>query len=304
MVLLTHVLYLHLGEVAEFQPLFDSLAGVVRVYVHLYYIIVIDYHHAVAYRFKESTQRRCVLCALLLVDYELGAVAEMYLFLGSARSGYGSRCSGLGLTVGANDLPAGNDLQHALQYHQQTLPAGVHNARFLERREQLRGLFKALFALGDELTQELCGVAALFCCVLGVLPRFTHYGENGALGGLHYRLVRSVHAQLESVGELLCISLLLPCKALGKSTENERQNYAGVAPRTPQHSRSGELCGFPCGYCVRSLLELCQGVADGHGHIRSGVAVRHGEYIQLVNCKPVIGNVVCARDHCVPEQLS
>ena len=253
-VLLAHILDLYREERAELQPLHNCLAGVVGVYMHLDYVIVIYNDNAVADGFQECTQRGRVLCALLLVDDELRAVAVVYFLLGSACRSHRRRSRRLGFALGAYHAAPGNNLQHTLKNNQKSLTAGVHNASLLERREQVRGLGKALFALGDEFTQEFCGVAAVLSHILGVLPRFSYDSEDSTLGGLHDGFIRSVHADLECVGKLLCVSLGLPCKSLGKPTENQRQNNAGITSRTAQHCGCGELCGIAGGNGVGRLF--------------------------------------------------
>ena len=41
-------------------------------------------------------------------------------------------------------------------------------------------------------------------------------------------------------------------------------------------------------------LQFRQCVADGHGHVCAGIAVRHGKYVQLIDRSAVVGNVVCS----------
>ena len=82
--LLAHVLYLHLGQLAELYALLDRLAGVVGVNVHLDDVIVVDHYNAVADGLEERAQRCRVLCAGLLVYDKLGAVREFDIQIGRA----------------------------------------------------------------------------------------------------------------------------------------------------------------------------------------------------------------------------
>ena len=59
-------------------------------------------------------------------------------------------------------------------------------------------------------------------------------GEDGALGGLHHRLVGGGHAVIQGHGEVAAVSLLLVLEGLGKAPEQEGENDAGVAAGAPQ----------------------------------------------------------------------
>ena len=159
--LLAHVLYLHLGQLAELYALLDRLAGVVGVNVHLDDVIVVDHYNAVADGLEERAQRCRVLCAGLLVYDKLGAVRELDILLSRARSRNSRRCGGLRFLLGTYHPAAGDNLLHSAEDNQQTLAARVNYARLFQRREQLRSIRKALFAFFDEFRKEFGSVAAL-----------------------------------------------------------------------------------------------------------------------------------------------
>jgi len=74
-----HVLDLREVYITEFKAFLDSLAGVVGVYVHLDYLIIINYDHAVTDGLKVCPQLDGVI-AIGLFGYEhLGAIGEVYL---------------------------------------------------------------------------------------------------------------------------------------------------------------------------------------------------------------------------------
>ncbi len=59
-------------------------------------------------------------------------------------------------------------------------------------------------------------------------------GEDGALGGLHHRLIGGGHAEVQGDGQIPAVDGLLVLDRLGKAAEQQGQDDAGVAPGAPQ----------------------------------------------------------------------
>ena len=68
-----------------------------------------------------------------------------------------------------------------------------------------------------------------------------------------------------------------------KAAEKQGKNNAGVTSRSAEESACGNLADFPNGNVVRQLGKSFCTVADGHGHIRAGVAVRNREDVKSIH---------------------
>ena len=58
-------------------------------------------------------------------------------------------------------------------------------------------------------------------------------------------------------------------------------NYSGIAPGTEQHALGSGVRVFAEGF---AFLQLRYARLQRHQHIVAGVAVGHGEHVQVVNC--------------------
>ena len=124
-------------------------------------------------------------------------------------------------------------------------------------------------------------VVVLLGCLLGLGGCQTGNGQNGALGRLHNRLVGSVHAALQGLGPQNAVAGLHALQLLGDAPHQQGQDDTGVAPGAPEHGGSRGLGGLLQGG-VLHLPQVSGGGVDGHGHIGAGIAVRHGENVQLI----------------------
>ena len=112
--------------------------------------------------------------------------------------------------------------------------------------------------------------------------RHAGHGEDGALGGLHNGLVGGGHAEVQRNGQVPAVDGLALLDALGKAAEQQGQDDARVAAGAPQQRGSGRLGGQAHGG-ILVLFQLSGRGADGQAHIGAGIAVGHGEHVQVVD---------------------
>ena len=121
-------------------------------------------------------------------------------------------------------------------------------------------------------------------------------GEDRALSRLHDCLVGRVHAVAHRGGIELRVGLLDALEPLCKAAEEQREDDARVAARAAEHGRGRAVRRRAEG--GEALLgELRRRGAHGQAHVGAGIAVRHGEDVQLVDELPVLfEGGVCAED--------
>ncbi len=214
---------------AVFQRFGEREAGRVDVGVGLDDLVVLHDDHAVAER-AEIGAEQIGAAVILLADDELGAVAELdvlgaeggevRLFLG------GGRCGGGGHARGGTTKQI---VEHGLQYHDITRAARVHDTGLFQHGVELD-------RFGERLMPRLDGGLQHGLHIGGVLGKGHRSlgstaadGQNSALGGLHHGLIRRVHAGLHGDGKLGGGGGFQALQPLGKTTEQQACDNAGVA---------------------------------------------------------------------------
>ena len=112
--------------------------------------------------------------------------------------------------------------------------------------------------------------------------RHAGHGENGALGGLHNRLVGGGHAEVQGDGQVPAVDGLALLDGLGKATEQQGQDDAGVTTGAPQQSGGGRLGGQAHGG-ILVLFQLNGCRADGQAHVGAGITIGHREHVEVVD---------------------
>ena len=123
------------------------------------------------------------------------------------------------------------------------------------------------------------------------LGRYPGDGEDGALGRLHHRLIGSLNALGERARQIKAVGGFLPLHILGEAAEQQRSNDAGIAPSPPQQRSSGNLRDLAGGDVIPSLGKLLGRIAQGQRHVGAGVAVGHGEHVEIVDCLLMLVNI-------------
>ena len=129
----------------------------------------------------------------------------------------------------------------------------------------------------------------------------TGHGENGTLGGLHNSLVRSLDTGVHGVHQIGGRGFSLAGQALGKAAEQQRQDNARVAAGTPEQRAGCGLGDLSYGGLGVHQLYFPLGSGNGHGHIGTGITIRHRKYIECVYFLLMVRDVVGSRDKSISQ---
>ena len=299
--LLLHVFNFHGEQLAVLKSGLQCIAGVLCMHVGLDDLVVVHHHHAVADGLQEQAQLQGVLLDLRVTAHDkLGAVGKVDLAV-EFRGHVPEEFRGLlglflfGEAAFQHDAAA-EHAEHSLENEAQPLAAGVHNPSLFQHRQQVGGVLQSVCGAHAGGVPHLNGIAAQLQGFTAPFGSDSGHGEDSAFRGLHYSLVGLVHAQLQRGHQVFGGDLLLALQALGDAPEQQGQNDAGVAPGAPQHGGSRLFrCLGSVGRVVQLLHFLRRG-ANGHGHVGAGVAVGHGENVQLVHLLFILGNIVGTGD--------
>jgi len=173
-------------------------------------------------------------------------------------------------------------VQHPLEDQQEARAAGIHHAGLFQHRVLVDRVGQGQLSLLDGGLQH-CLEAVVLPGGAGSPGRGqAGHGEDGALGGLHHRLIGGGYAEIQGDGQIPAVHGLPLLDGLGKAPEQQGQDDAGVAPGPPQQRGGGGLGGLAHGV-EGLLLHLRGGSPDGQAHIGARVAVRDGEHVQIVD---------------------
>ena len=275
-----HILHLHGDEGAIFNGLVEGPAGVVGVDVNLDNLVVVHQYQAVANGGQEVPQLLRVVL-VLPGDDELGAVGEgdiLGVEVGEIRL---LLHLVLAAALGHHHILTPQGAEHGLQSEHPALAAGIHHPGLLQHRVLVDGVGQGDPGLFQGGLLDKFDEIVLPGGLGGLGSRQPGHGEDGALGGLHHRLVGGIHTVLQSGGPEHAVGGVAALQGLGNSPEQQGKNHAGVASCPPQHGGGGNL-GGGVQLRVLGLAQVGGGGVDGHGHIGAGVAVGNREHIQLV----------------------
>ena len=307
--LLVHILDLEVGQVAVLDGLAQDLAGVGSVNVQVDDVVILNAHHAVAVGLCKGTHLGGA-GTLVLVDEELGAVAvgnvlHLHQVIGEhALTGIlGGQLGLVGSSFAAgNNGLAVEHLAHALKDDHNALTACVHNAGLLQHGQQVGGVLQCLLTGSQHYVPQGGHIGGITGS--GFLGSNACHGQDSALGGLHHGLVGTLNALLQGSHDIGSVSLFFALQSLGEAAEQQAGDNAGVAARTAQHGRSSSLGSFAHGAAVVQSFQLTHGSAHGHAHVGAGVAIRHGENVQLVHAGTLVVDVVGAGNDGVAQDLT
>ena len=300
-VLLAHVFDLNGQQRTEFQTLLERLVRLVGVNVYLDDIIILDNNQRIADFVQDRAQTGNIARLVLAGCDKLGAVGEGDVLVVDRSE----VCGGLGRLCRNSTflVDAAQRVQHALEDGDKAEAAGVNHACLFKHRILVNGLLECGVAMLEDRCQNLlCGERRLGLTQLDrVLCRNARYGQDGALSGLHNRLVGGVYALAQRKREGAAVSLLGLAQLFRHAAEQQRQDNTRVAARAAQQRGSGRIRRFGEGR-LSELFHLSHRGTHRHGHIRAGIAVRYREYVQFVCLFLLFCNGECALDHHGPVQ--
>ena len=246
--------------------------------VHLYYLVVLYYHYAVADGLQISAQRVGRAAAVLFGDYHFSAVGVVYLAVvhsyGVFERIYRDSRRFVGRLSGRSYLAALEYTLHFFEYYQQTHSARVNYSRFRELRQQVRRVVQRFFRLSAHLAPYHDRVVGRKRGLARFFRSFARYCKYSALGRLHYRLVSALYASFQAFGYQFAGKFVAVFQRFCKAAEYQRKYYARISASAAQHTRS-RFCGsFAHGSCFgQGRVRYC------HRHICARIAVGYGENV-------------------------
>ena len=278
LVLGTHILDLGQFQHAVLLGFGEGFAGDIGMDMNLEGFVILADDQAVADGVQIGTEGFQV-GVLVLADDEHGIKGEGDVLVG--QSGKVGLLLGL-LAILLGHGQAAQLIQHTLQDDQEALAAGVYDTGLLQNGVLVDGVVQGDLAFLDGGLQHELKVVVLAGSAGGLGGSHTGNGQNGAFGGLHNGLVSGGDAEVQSDGQVTAIHGLVVLDGLGQTTEQQGQDNAGVTARAAQQCGGGHLSDLTH---RGAGLFLQFGGGSGHGqtHIGTGVAVRDGEHVQVVD---------------------
>ena len=243
-------------------------------------LLVVHQHQAVTQFIEEGPELIRIL-VVLPGDDKLGTVGEgnvLGVEIGEVRLLLYRR---FGRGFGGGDVLSPHGEKHGLQHQQPPLAAGIHNAGLFQHRVLVDGIGQSDLCLRNGGLLDKLNVVVLLGGLHGLGRGQPGNRQDGALGGLHNRLIGGIHALLKGLGPQYAVAYLRPLQLPGQAPEQQGQNHAGVAPGAPQHGGSGNL-GRGIELRILRLAQVGGRGVDGHGHIGAGIAVGNREHVQFI----------------------
>ena len=198
--------------------------------------------------------------------------------------------------VGFGDDVARTDvLIHAVDEVDESLGAGIHDAGFAQHLQLFLGCRERQSRL-LECILEKCGEIAVRALSAPVVDARGERGddrENGALARVRHRVVGVVAAHGDCLREGVRREPAEVAGRVAHALEELRHNCARIASRAIQQCVGDCRQQGPQVFFV-GLLQDRQRSAQGQAQVRSGIAVRHREYVDLVEYFLVVDNAMNA----------
>ncbi len=129
-------------------------------------------------------------------------------------------------------------VQHPLEDHQEALAPRVHHAGLFQHRVLVDGVGQGFLPLPNGgLQHGLRRVLLPGGGGGGLSGSQAGHGEDGALGGLHHRLVGGGHAEVQGDGQIPTVDGLPVLEGLCNSAEQQGERMTPEFPRAPEAGR-------------------------------------------------------------------
>ena len=276
-----HVFYFRYLKHAVFLRLGQRIAGDVGVDMNLELLVALTDNETVTDAgeiFAQPVQR--LRLAVFPADDEHGVVGKGYvagLEFAKIREIAGLAVIG-GNVVGIRRYLAAKRLEHGLKDDNIALAACIHNAGLFEHRVLVDGFGKRILRALKRAGKQQLNVAAGLRKVLRRGGGHAGNGEDGALGGLHDRVVGGIHALAQRLRKVVGGAGVPALEGFGNAAEQQRENNSGISSRSAKQSGGGAFGDLA--HAFRPFAAKLGGTGgERHAHVGAGVAVGHGEYI-------------------------
>ena len=184
-------------------------------------------------------------------------------------------------------LPAEHGGISLVNQHQ-AAAAAVNDARLLQGGKHLRRLLEDRLAALEDDAEKLVVIFGILRRLLdGVFGHDAGDGQDRALLGLHDGFVGHLGTLLERLGKLDGRDLFHVLQCLREAAEQLARDDAGIAPGALQRA-FGQGVGRFVGPQELLAVDLAAGALHRQGHVRPGIAVRDGKYVQRIDRFPVL----------------
>ena len=182
----------------------------------------------------------------------------------------------------AGDHFSAQGSENGAEDHHIALAAGIDHPGFLQNGVLIDGIIESQFTGFDAGDERVLEAGALVCGSGRGLGGKTGDGENRTFGRFHDSFVGGIDAVGHGACELCGTCGLETLKPLRDPAEQKGEDDAGISACTAQHC-AGNTVGSG-GDCVEILLaELDSRIVDGETHVCTGITVRHGEDVQVID---------------------
>ena len=193
--------------------------------------------------------------------------------------------------------------KHAFEYDHKAFAACVDHTGFFENRQQLGRFVESLFGTVEHGFKNGYNVLALRDGGIRVFGGDPCNRKYRALGRLHDGIIRRINTELYGVAQRLGVHKLFALETLGKSAEKKRQDNARISSCTAQKRRCVDRRYLSGSFIVEQYQFSC-GIADCHRHVCSGITVRNGENIKLIDALFAVHDVICTGQQRVTQCVS
>ncbi len=169
-----------------------------------------------------------------------------------------------------------------LEQPEQALAAGVDDPRLAQDRQQVGRLGDRPLGRQDRSPEDRLDVRVVPGRLESRVGGLPNHGQDRALDRVADRRVGQLRSAGEGLGKIGTAHLALALEGLGQTATDLRGDHARVAPGShqgPQAERGRDLFGR----AVHDELGFLEGDPDGGQHVRAGIAVGHGEDVELVD---------------------
>ena len=280
-------------DLATVQHVAQHAVRAVGVHVALVVGVGANQKLAVAHGGKVLQAGSLIEVGAVGVEQELGAVAELRtrpVIVDLDVDHVGNVV--LGVVRGDGGVEVGNLARVTVQGVHEALDeggkaegAGVHDAVLLQDGQEVGRAGNGLIGLDDKLVQHVVrgDVGLLELVRLG--GDVLEHGEDGAGDGLAHRLEGDLDAVAQGGGDVCgsCVRALGGNQALRHAAQDLAGDDAGVAAGTHEGAVGDGLGDVRHGGGSGQGVDLLDDGPQRQGHVGAGVAVGHGEHVELVD---------------------
>ncbi len=249
--LFLHIFYFYGQQLAEYQSRLQRVARFFRMHMHLDNVVVVHQNHAVADAFQIAAKLLRVFLAFKVASHDkfgaIGKVDDLIEFRGGVSEKVGfSRLLLGGVRLVQNDGTVLKYAQHSVQNITESFSSGIDYSRLFQYGQQFRCFFQCFGSALANRAPYINDVIVDGCRRLALFAGNAGNGQDGSLRRLHHGLIRGLHANTQSVGQIGAADFFHSLNPLGEAAEQNGEDDPGVAPCAVEHGGSCGARDFAC----------------------------------------------------------